>query len=391
MNVSSFSKNELKVLLSSSEPIYVSIFLSPKTVSKSVSAIRQKVLEITLSIQVQMVQYGYPESLVSELLQHLERLKEPLLSQGSSESLAVFLTPNLFRCYRIPGICTESLTVSKQQFHLKPLLPFLAESGLFYLLTFGQNRIRLLQGSASGLIQILPAELPAALENLLKLSYRMEQFQVENMVLSSVRSAANPIDTLDEQAENLRQSIQHYCKRLDNQLKIFLEPQQAPLILAGTSHILSLYRRISTCQQLLKPEISGNPDAMKLEHLHQQSYAIVQKELQRQIECNLQHYQQAVERNNASNHLGEIVAAANSGKITTLLLSPSLEKWGKFNPYIGEVEVHAVPEPGDVNLVELAAIQTLAYQGLFYIVQPERMSVQASIAAIFRSGATEQQ
>ena len=385
MNVSFVSKDELNVLLSSSENVYISIFLPSEAVSKNVSAVDKKVAEIALYIQTQLVKLGHSEALISEILKRVSVLKELLLTQNSTESLAVFIAPNLLRCYALPGSCTGSLTVTNRQFDVNPLLPFLAEYGLFYLLAFGQNQIRLLQGSASGLIQIAPSTLPSTLSNLLKLSHRMEQFQVKRMVLSSTRTTANPIDTLDEQAENLKQSIQHYCKRLDNQLKAFLEQHKAPLILAGTSHILSLYRRVSTCPQLLKAEISGNPDAMKLNHLHQQAYTIVQKERQLKVQQVLQQYQQAKELRHTASHLGEIVSAAANGKIATLLLSFSLEKWGKFNPYIGEVEVHAVAESGDINLPELAAVQTLLNQGQLYAVEPEDMPAQTPIAAIFRS------
>lgn len=384
MNVKIFSRDELNFILSSSESVYISIFLPSEATSKNVSAIDEKVAEIALSVQTELVELGYSKSLIADLVERIGILKELLRNQSSTESLAVFLAPNLLRCYNLPGNCTGSITVTNRQFYVEPLLPFLAEYGLFYLLTFGQNQIRLWQGAANGLIQISPTALPETLSNLLRLSHRMEQFQVERMVLSSVRTAANPIDVLDEQAENLKQSIQHYCKRLDNHLKAFLEQYKAPLILAGTSHILSLYRRVSTCQQLLRSEISGNPDAMKLDDLHQQAFAIVHRERQLRIQQILKQYQQAKELRHAANHLGEIVSAAANGKIATLLLSFSLEKWGKFNPYVGEVEVHAVAESGDINLSELAAVQTLLNHGQLYAVEPEEMPDQASIAAIFR-------
>ena len=131
MNVSFVSKDELNVLLSSSENVYISIFLPSEAVSKNVSAVDKKVAEITLYIQTQLVKLGHSEALISEILKRVSVLKELLLTQNSTESLAVFIAPNLLRCYALPGSCTGSLTVTNRQFDVNPVLPFLAEYGLF--------------------------------------------------------------------------------------------------------------------------------------------------------------------------------------------------------------------------------------------------------------------
>lgn len=57
------------------------------------------------------------------------------------DGLAVFRSPDLFRTYWLPGRFKEQAVVTRH-FYLKPLLPFLADNGRFYLLALSHNHIR---------------------------------------------------------------------------------------------------------------------------------------------------------------------------------------------------------------------------------------------------------
>jgi hypothetical protein len=78
------------------------------------------------------------------------------------------------------------------------------------------------------------------------------------------------------------------------------------------------------------------------------------------------------------------VLAAHHGRIETLFVAVGVQVWGGFDPEKDRVEVHRSPEPGDEDLLDLAAIQTLLKSGTVYAVAPEEVPDQALLAAVLR-------
>ena len=54
-----------------------------------------------------------------------------------------------------------------------------------------------------------------------------------------------------------------------------------------------------------------------------------------------------------------VSALAAQGRVDTLLLSPDKRQWGAFDPESLQAILHAVREPGDEDLVDLAVWMTL--------------------------------
>ena len=63
-----------------------------------------------------------------------------------SDGLALFLAPGWSRVFRLPLDLPELLVVA-DRFHVKPLLPLLANDYRFYVLALSQNEVRLLEGT----------------------------------------------------------------------------------------------------------------------------------------------------------------------------------------------------------------------------------------------------
>ena len=80
----------------------------------------------------------------------------------------------------------------------------------------------------------------------------------------------------------------------------------------------------------------------------------------------------------------EAVPAAAYSRIDTLFVDLSQQRWGRFDPDAGEVVVHATPEDGDEDLLDLAAVETYLNGGAVYAVTPDKMPVESAVAAILR-------
>ena len=80
----------------------------------------------------------------------------------------------------------------------------------------------------------------------------------------------------------------------------------------------------------------------------------------------------------------EAVLAAHHGRIDVLFVAVGVQVWGRFDPENDKVYVHEPPEPGDEDLLDLTAIQTLINGAMVYAVLPEEVPDHALLAAIMR-------
>jgi hypothetical protein len=125
---------------------------------------------------------------------------------------------------------------------------------------------------------------------------------------------------------------------------------------------------------------------LKPQELHDQAWPIVEPYFAKA-------QQEAIERYNlydgsnperASKTIEEIVSAAAYGRADTLFVAVDTEQWGTFNYETSKVELHPAPQPGDEDLLDLAAIQTLMHGGTVYALPADQVPEGAPMTAIFR-------
>jgi hypothetical protein len=86
----------------------------------------------------------------------------------------------------------------------------------------------------------------------------------------------------------------------------------------------------------------------------------------------------------ASADLAEILPAAHFGRVGVLFVATGVQRWGSFDRQSNALEVHEQHEPGDEDLLDVAAVQTLLQGGTIYAVGPGDVPADAPLAAIFR-------
>jgi hypothetical protein len=67
-----------------------------------------------------------------------------------------------------------------------------------------------------------------------------------------------------------------------------------------------------------------------------------------------------------------------------LFVALDIQLRGKFDPQQATVEQHEKSEHGDLDLLDLAAVQTLLNSGTVYALESQEMPENAQIAAIYR-------
>lgn len=374
-----FSWIELSDLLASPDLPCISIYL-PACIHKQ-SETPQQQFQQAVDFVLQRLAQDCDRSHNSEFFtwiaadfqKTMQALKPQMVNALATESAVIFYQHQFLRCYYLPGHFAAAASVDRS-FYLQPLLPLLAQGELFYMLAFGQSQVQLLQGSRQAIRQVSLAELPETLVEAMALNRFEPSLPLERVRhLRAMQSALVEDDFLEREAQ-LKQQMYQSCKHLKAQLDRLLKPQNTLLLLAGMPQILSTYRTLNPTSTMLNTEIAGNLDTMKLEELHQQAWSRVQELVNIERDQALSEYEQAVQKGCASNHLGDIITKAINGKVKTLFISSTYRKWGRFNPYTWEVDVHWRPEPGDIDLTQFAIEQTLLRGGSVYQMQSEKVS-----------------
>jgi hypothetical protein len=324
-----------------------------------------------------------------ELLEPAEKLLQgSLFWQRQSDGLALFLSPGVFRYYRLPFDFDE-LVVVTDRFHIKPLLPLLSGDGRFYVLALSQNEVRLLQGTRYSVSEVALEGAPESLAEALRYEDPEKRFQFHTSTRTPGGKGERPAIFHGHgvaSADDPKDYIARYFHRVDEGLRDLLQGQQAPLVLAGVDYLHPIYKEANSYPCLLDEGIEGNPEELRAEELHERAWGIVHPLLLAAQKEAAAQYRQLVSAGSeqASNDLKEIVRAAYHGRVETLFVAVGLQQWGTFDPATNAVQLHREVKPGDEDLLDFAAVQTLLNSGTVYAADSEKVPDEALLAAVFR-------
>ena len=323
-----------------------------------------------------------PEAL--DLLAPAERLPtDGWFWRYQSEGLAIFCSQGLFRRYRLPLRFVE-LVVTARRFHVKPLLPLLSGDGHFYVLALSQNEIRLLHGSRSSIALVELEDVPESLSEALQWDDPERQLQFHTGAGASANGRAAVFHGHGIGTDDAKSNIRRYFEQVAAGIDDILADETAPLVLAGVDYLLPIYRETTSYAHLLDAVITGNPEELSETELHEAAWPLVEPRFAEAEASAAGRYRQLAGTGQVSSDLDEILSAAHHGRVDTLFVALNRQRWGQFDAATQRSRIRAQPQPGDQDLLDLAAVQTLLQGGIVYAVEPEQMPVAADIVAIFR-------
>jgi hypothetical protein len=385
--VSLLSKSEIETLVKEKDGWHASIFMPTHRLGDEIEQDPIRFKNLVNDAQERLIDHGMRLPKAKALLEPLHELvNDRDFWRHQSDGLAVFISPKVFRYYRVPLDFAE-LVVITDRFHVKPLLPLLSGDGHFYVLALSHNEIRLLQGTRFSVGQVDLHNIPESLNEALKWDDPERRLQWHTSASNEVgiRSASFHGHGVDSQSEK-KEDLQRYFQKIDAGLNQILPQDHAPLILAGVDYLLSIYDSVNSYPHLLEEEVRGNPEELKAAELHARAWNIVEPVFQREVKEAAARYRQLAgqSRQQSSDDIKEIVPAAYFERVDVLFLALNLQQWGTFDPDANTATLHSEPQPGDEDLYDLAAVQTFLNNGVVYALKPDRMPTDAEIAAIFR-------
>jgi hypothetical protein len=335
---------------------------------------------------------------IEELAQPLnELLGEGEFWRHQLDGLAVYRSPELLRFYRLPFGVDERVVVS-DRLYVKPLLSALAAEGHFYILALSQKAVRLLRATQHSIAEVPLDDLgiPRSLAEALQYD-DIEKGDLQH------RPSAGPGATGRTQApgrsgrgqrhifhghgpgdEDAKNDILRFFQGVDRGLVRLLGADQTPVMLAGVDYLHPLFRQASSYRAIVDRGIEGNPDQLSPAQLHERAWPLIAPRFRAPIERAKRKFAAQIGTGLASSDLGEILRAANDGRIESLFVERGKEVWGTYDPAANELRLDGDPTPSGLDLLDLAGKETLLRRGDVFLLDREDMPCEDPAAAVFR-------
>jgi hypothetical protein len=312
-----------------------------------------------------------------------------------SDGLALFLSPDTFKSFRLPVQLNE-LAVVEKRFHLKPLLPLLSGDGdgHFYILSLSRKNIRLLSASRFRVDEIdlesqgVPTSFTEALGDLKPI-----QMQASTSSKTPHRFSMGPrggpmFSAHATGEENLVADLRNYLERFDDALGRIDVDRKAPVVLAGVEYLLPIYRDVATTfQNICEDALRGNMEGEKAEDLHAAAWEIVEPHFLQERRKAAERFGDLTGSGRSSTDLNEVLPAAHDGRVESLFVARGVRVWGGYDGDKRKIKFqsgHDGPRNGNEDLLDLAAVQSYLNGGKVFVVDQQDVPEGKSLAAVFR-------
>jgi hypothetical protein len=380
-----FTVEDLKRLVESADEPAVSIYMPTDRAGPDVrqNATRFKNLIKAAAKRLER-QFPDDQSFSARLDEAAKLESDDQWWQHQSDGLALFLDATRLERYRIPFPFDEWVHVGRQ-FEVRPLIRLLQSDGKFLILALSQNCVRLLEGSRFSIKEIDAPQLPSDLRSALNIDEYTDSLQqhstggpaIAGTMTFHGQGASDP--DIRKKTE-----ISQFFHRIEKALAAYLNSQRLPLVVASVDYLFPLFREICQYEGLADQPVIGNPDNLSAEELHRQAWAVVAPDFDRQQDEAIEQFNNDAGGPNTVGELTDVVLAARQGAIDTLILAEGARVWGSIDEQTGQVQLTEENAVGAEDLLNEAAIFTLANGGTVYSVPQQQMPDQQPVAALLR-------
>lgn len=338
--------------------------------------------------QDKLLDSGLRKPDVQELMSPAEKLLDDEdFWQHQSNGLAVFVSPDYSKILRLPSRFDELVMIANN-FQVKLLLPLLSKDGKFYILALSMNDVRLFLGTRYTIDEIDLGDIPTNLQAALWMDdpEKHTSFHTGTGSASTAGTRQAVFHGHGGKAAADKINLLRYFQRVDNGMNDFLEEKHIPMVLAGVDYLLPIYHEANSYAGLLEEGLEGNPEDVSENELHKLAWELVEPIFKEDQKKAIRKFEQLHGQKNelVSTDWRSIFRAAHFGRVDTLFVSPGLQLWGRFDASKDTLEQHQESHPGDRDLFDLAAVNTLLNGGTVYALDPDKMPEKAQLAAIYR-------
>lgn len=295
----------------------------------------------------------------------------------NEEGLAVFITDEFMDFYKVPVKFEERVLVDNC-FLITPLIRMITLEGTFCVLALSQKKTRLLKCTQQLVEPIELHEAPESMEE-----FRQFDVYQKSIQQHSGQGKGTPIFHGHGGGDDNDKVMTEYLKTIENEVTSIMRKRNDPLILAGVESAVSHYKKVNHYSRVMDMSITANPDPLSDETLRDEAWTHIQTYFLKDMYKDLEQLGDLTGSDKISRDLNEILNGAYYGKVASLFLPNSLQKWGVFNPD-NQPDAESQYNGEERDLINLAALFTLEKGGNVYAFGDNEMPIKSEVAAIYR-------
>lgn len=304
--------------------------------------------------------------------------------ETDDEGLVILRSPDELRVLRVPDRPEEAAFVAKH-FYIRPLLRILFSEHDFYILALSQKHMRLLRCTDRSSEEIpWPESVPASLDAFMQTSAPDHVLDNKSSSGPSGGEQKGVMFGTNTDKEKKDQYLLHFFRSIDRGIHEMLRDEQKPVVLAGVEYELALYRSMNSLLPLAQNDVHGAPDGLKGGEMHKRALEALETETNRPVEKALAMFEDLGGTHRSVTNTKEVLKAAYDGRVLYLLIAENSRQMGSFHETMHHVSEHKQPVPGDEDLLNLAALQTLMHAGQVFTVSRNKIPHGAAMAAVLR-------
>ena len=373
----------LRELMDHRSDASVSVFLPTHPAAREQLQGTIRLQNLVIQAEDQLRAQGMRQADARELLQPAHRLRaDELFWRAPSDGVALFCATGFFRSYRVPIRLPERLVV-KGRFYTKPLLPLLQSNGRYYILALTQESARLYEATrySAREVQLPPLERSPVVGH-----YGSLQLQAHRHFAQGPVGASNGgfCHGYGSGGDRSKKEMSVFFQRVDRVVtQVLRDQKQAPLVLACVGYLAAIYQATTNYQQLAQGKVPGSPDRWSLDELHSHSWRLVEPRFRQTQQVALDALRHLRGTCRASHDVGQIVLAADQGRVGLLFVKRDAEQWGRVDRESAAVYMAGSEEPSGEELLDYAAARTCTSGGEVYVLD-SIPSTDSPLAATFR-------
>jgi hypothetical protein len=363
------SPGEMAALIATRHSHAVSLYVPTTPETQHIAQARTELTNLFRQAEAQLGEAGIEKRALWPMQEQVgDLLEDDDFWAHQANGLAVFVTPDSLRAFRLPTHLTPMVQVA-DRFHLKPLWRVLSVNQHAFVLAITENGTRLIE---------VAADLPA----------------VEVKVPGMPADAASAAQTATVNSRNYRgrlgggegQSfyLRGYARKVEAAIRPILSGRPEPLILAAAEPMLSIARSMMTHEKLAAEMVQGSPARMTPGELAAAARPILDSLHAEEIAAAYRLFEIRAGEGRATMDVADAARAATVGAVDTLLIDMDEVVPGTVDETTGAVTFADRDDAFTYGVVDEIAGRTALAGGRVLAVRKADLPAGASLMAILR-------
>ena len=286
----------------------------------------------------------------------------------------------------MPVAPVESCVELSSCFCVAPLVDLLIRDEYFYLLVISKKTVKLFRVDSYG-INIVNVDLPQGIEQVKRLS---------DLDATTFRSGSSgsraPVASQEGSYHGAgggnpdgKDNLLVYFEAVDDILfKEIFNKENVPLVLAGVEYEIPIYRSACDYHNVWPEALTGSREHQENGVLYKDAMELMKPYFEQSVSRAVNLFMNNIATPKTSSMPHTVIPAAYYSQISHLFVAKGEHIRGTFDEMSNELVLHDGPDQDGEDLIDNVVVKTLANGGEVYLLDKEKMPVEAQVAAVLR-------